>query len=127
MVQRGFARCVSGCDFVFFTTEFNHRHLILLYNAHGCDFGASNEIGAKLCECGRIFMQVFDRVWHKPFYSGWVGINSFKVFQAYKDVFMLDDGEMLEVFKKAKELKAIAQVHAENGHVIDQVRNIVTS
>ena len=49
------------------------------------------------------------------------GINSFKVFQAYKDVFMLDDGEMLEVLKKSKELGAIAQVHAENGHVIDQV------
>jgi len=48
------------------------------------------------------------------------GINSFKVFQAYKDVFMLDDGEMLEVFKKSKELGALAQVHAENGHVIDQ-------
>lgn len=49
------------------------------------------------------------------------GINSFKVFQAYKDVFMLDDGEILEVFKKTKELGALAQVHAENGHVIDQV------
>lgn len=34
---------------------------------------------------------------------------------------MLDDGEILEVFKKTKELSAIAQVHAENGHVIDQV------
>ena len=34
---------------------------------------------------------------------------------------MIDDGEMLEVFKKAKELKAVAQVHAENGHVIEQV------
>ena len=56
-----------------------------------------------------------------------VGINSFKVFQAYKDVFMLDDGEMLEVFKKSKELGAIAQVHAENGHVIDQVREYVIS
>lgn len=55
------------------------------------------------------------------------GINSFKVFQAYKDVFMLDDGEMLEVFKKTKELGALAQVHAENGHVIDQVCYIHTS
>ena len=40
---------------------------------------------------------------------------------------MLDDGEMLEVFKKSKELGAIAQVHAENGHVIDQVREYVIS
>lgn len=49
------------------------------------------------------------------------GINSFKVFQAYKDVFMLDDSEIYEVFKKTKELGAVAQVHAENGHVIDEV------
>ena len=27
----------------------------------------------------------------------------------------------LQVFKKSKELGALAQVHAENGHVIDQV------
>lgn len=40
---------------------------------------------------------------------------------------MLDDGEMLEVFKKTKELGALAQVHAENGHVIDQVCYIHTS
>lgn len=52
---------------------------------------------------------------------GCSGINSFKVFQAYKDVFMIDDGEMLEVFRKTKELRALAQVHAENGHVIEQV------
>ena len=54
------------------------------------------------------------------------GINSFKVFQAYKDVFMIDDGEMLEVFKKTKELKALAQVHAENGHVIEQVQYLMS-
>lgn len=46
------------------------------------------------------------------------GINSFKVFMAYKDVFMLDDTDLYNVFKKCKELGAIAQVHAENGSLI---------
>ncbi|XP_064635896.1 dihydropyrimidinase-like isoform X3 [Lineus longissimus] len=47
------------------------------------------------------------------------GVNSFKCFMAYKDTLMLRDGELYEVFKKCKELGAIAQVHAENGDLID--------
>merc|ERR1711981_1051017 len=47
-----------------------------------------------------------------------VGINSFKVFMAYKDVFMLRDNEIIECFKRVKELGGIGQVHAENGDVI---------
>jgi dihydropyrimidinase len=46
------------------------------------------------------------------------GINSFKTFLAYKDVFMLRDDELLEVFARCKELGALAQVHAENGDLI---------
>eukprot|EP00731_Ephydatia_muelleri_P016546 Em0009g970a len=46
------------------------------------------------------------------------GVNSFKMFLAYKDVFMLRDGELLEVFARCKELGALAQVHAENGDII---------
>ncbi|ELT95974.1 hypothetical protein CAPTEDRAFT_148750 [Capitella teleta] len=46
------------------------------------------------------------------------GVNSFKVFMAYKDVLMLEDAEMYQCFKKCKELRAIAMVHAENGHLI---------
>lgn len=46
------------------------------------------------------------------------GINSFKMFLAYKDVFMLDDSELYEAFKRCKELGALAMVHAENGHLI---------
>ena len=52
------------------------------------------------------------------------GINSFKVFMAYKDVFMLDDSELYDVFKTCKKLGAIAMVHAENGSVIAEVCSI---
>ena len=41
---------------------------------------------------------------------------------AYKDVFMLNDTELYNMFKKCKELGAIAQVHAENGNLIEEVR-----
>ncbi|XP_071452014.1 dihydropyrimidinase isoform X1 [Hetaerina americana] len=46
------------------------------------------------------------------------GINSFKMFMAYKDVLMLEDTELYEVFETCRELGAIAQVHAENGSII---------
>jgi dihydropyrimidinase len=46
------------------------------------------------------------------------GINSFKVFMAYPGVFMLRDNEILETFKRCRQLGCVAQVHAENGDVI---------
>lgn len=46
------------------------------------------------------------------------GINSFKMFMAYKDVFQLTDEELFHSFSKCKELGALAQVHAENGDLI---------
>ncbi|XP_046985069.1 dihydropyrimidinase-like isoform X2 [Schistocerca americana] len=46
------------------------------------------------------------------------GVNSFKTFMAYKDVFMLGDSELFEVFERCKELGAVALVHAENGSII---------
>lgn len=43
------------------------------------------------------------------------------MFLAYKDVFMLDDSQLYAAFRKCKELGALAMVHAENGHLIEQV------
>jgi hypothetical protein len=44
------------------------------------------------------------------------------MFMAYKEVFMLRDFELYGVFDKCKQLGAIAQVHAENGDIIAEVR-----
>ncbi|XP_066589606.1 dihydropyrimidinase isoform X4 [Prorops nasuta] len=46
------------------------------------------------------------------------GINSFKMFMAYKDLFMLRDSELIEAFKACKEIGALPMVHAENGDLI---------
>jgi len=48
------------------------------------------------------------------------GVNSFKCFMAYKDALMIRDEDMIEVFKKCKEVGAIAMVHAENGDVVHE-------
>ncbi|CAG0908323.1 unnamed protein product, partial [Cyprideis torosa] len=46
------------------------------------------------------------------------GINSFKMFMAYKDMLMLGDAELYKCFRVCQRLGALAQVHAENGEVI---------
>ena len=50
-----------------------------------------------------------------------VGVNTFRVTQEYKDSYMLDDGELLQVFKKCKDLGAYVTTLAENGHIVDKV------
>lgn len=49
------------------------------------------------------------------------GVNSFKMFMAYKDIYMVNDEELYAAFSCCKELGAVAQVHAENGELIVQV------
>ncbi|KAK0072640.1 hypothetical protein PV325_011051, partial [Microctonus aethiopoides] len=46
------------------------------------------------------------------------GVNSFKMFMAYKDLFMLHDPELIEAFTACKNLGCVAMVHAENGDII---------
>jgi dihydropyrimidinase len=49
------------------------------------------------------------------------GITSFKVLLAYKDIVMLDDSQLFRVLRRAGELGAIVNVHAENGSLIDEL------
>lgn len=52
------------------------------------------------------------------------GVNSFKMFMAYKGVFMVNDGELYNSFEACKELGAIPMVHAENGDIVFEVSSI---
>ena len=47
------------------------------------------------------------------------GVTSFKLFTAYKGVFLSDDGQIFRAFQKGAENGALMMVHAENGSVID--------
>lgn len=46
------------------------------------------------------------------------GINSFKVFMAYKGALMLNDEGIYKAFKTAKKLGCVPMVHAENGDLV---------
>jgi dihydropyrimidinase len=47
------------------------------------------------------------------------GVNSFKVFMAYKHVLQVDDETIFKVLKAAARYGGLVQVHAENGDVIE--------
>ncbi len=49
------------------------------------------------------------------------GITSFKLFMAYPDSLMIDDGLMFRVMQRAAALNALVCIHAENGAAIDVV------
>lgn len=49
------------------------------------------------------------------------GVTSFKVLLAYKDIVMLDDTQFFRVLRRAGELGALVNVHAENGYLIDEL------
>uniref|UniRef100_A0A8C4HRF1 Dihydropyrimidinase like 5a n=1 Tax=Dicentrarchus labrax TaxID=13489 RepID=A0A8C4HRF1_DICLA len=46
------------------------------------------------------------------------GVNSFQMFMAYKDMFMLRDSELYQALQHCKDIGAIARVHAENGELV---------
>ncbi|KAK6307538.1 hypothetical protein J4Q44_G00226860 [Coregonus suidteri] len=46
------------------------------------------------------------------------GINSFQMFMAYKDLFMLRDSELFQALQNCKDIGAVARVHAENGELV---------
>lgn len=47
-----------------------------------------------------------------------LGIQSFKVFLAYKNALMMDEGNLYHILQRTKELGALTLVHAENGNLI---------
>ena len=47
------------------------------------------------------------------------GVTSFKVFTAYPGRVFSDDGQILQVMQRARDLGALVQVHAENGIAIE--------
>jgi dihydropyrimidinase len=49
------------------------------------------------------------------------GVSTFKLFMAYPNVLMIDDGLMFRVFQQAAKLNALCLIHAENGSAIDVV------
>jgi len=50
------------------------------------------------------------------------GITSFKIFLSYKNFFGVDDGEMYQTMKLAKELGVIVTAHCENAELVGRLQ-----
>jgi dihydropyrimidinase len=50
------------------------------------------------------------------------GVNSFKAFLAFKNKLQISQDDFVKLLKKCKELGALAQVHAENGDIIEEAK-----
>jgi dihydropyrimidinase len=55
------------------------------------------------------------------------GITSLKLFLAYKDVFMVDDGTFFDALLLAREHGMLIMVHAENGDIIDTLQKKIVA
>ncbi|MCP4386104.1 MAG: dihydropyrimidinase [Hyphomicrobiales bacterium] len=51
------------------------------------------------------------------------GVNTFKVFMAYKGALMMNDDELYQIFLRSAELGALPLVHAENGDVVARLQD----
>ena len=47
------------------------------------------------------------------------GVTTFKLFTAYPDLLMIDDGSIFKTMRQVGANGGMVQIHAENGHVID--------
>jgi len=52
-----------------------------------------------------------------------LGVSSFKIFMAYKGLFMVDDETLFRSLIRAKEIGALISVHAENGDILNYLIN----
>ena len=49
------------------------------------------------------------------------GVPSFKLYMAYKNILQVDDAELLQALRQARESGALVCVHCENGDVVDDL------
>lgn len=52
------------------------------------------------------------------------GVNSFQMYMAYKDVYMLRDSELFQALQHCKDIGAVGRVHAENGELVAEVGKV---
>lgn len=55
-----------------------------------------------------------------------LGVQSFKIFLAYKGSLMMEESQIFQILRRAKELGALTLVHSENGNLIDATQKYLT-